>query len=79
MKNEIELPDEEWLIEHLKKQIKENNVSQEKLREFLGVSSQSAVSRILNQKSELTYKQASKLTNYLQKYASPLPNKPVKE
>jgi predicted transcriptional regulator len=77
--SEIQLPDEEWLIEHLNKVIYENRISQEELVNILGVSTQSAVSRILNQESRLTYQEAYKLTVYLLKYASPLPKKPVSE
>ena len=73
------LPDEEWLIEHLNKIINENRISQEELANILGVSTQSAVSRILNQESRLTYQEAYRLTIHLLKYSSPIPSKPVSE
>jgi len=79
MASEIRLPDEEWLIENLNKVINENKISQEELIDVLGVTTQSAVSRILNQESRLTYQEAYKLTIHLLKYASPIPNKPVSE
>lgn len=79
MRSNLQIPDEEWLIKHLNKEIKENRISQEDLIDVLGVSSQSGVSRILNRESKLTYQQAYNLTIRLLKYFSPIPNHPASD